>query len=149
MYPRIINPIRNHHSFKNINPKTFMLCHKGDNYNILHQLAFQGANVSLVEPLPKKNERSYSYTIAEEICERLKKPCITVLKCDIHNTKHIKYVMDETKNIYGKLDGIVLYDQYKWDYSCLMYSYMNFVKKGQIYIVEPENNIIQTDENFH
>lgn len=140
--------MRLHHSSITRIPKTFILCHKGSNYNILQQLTFQGANVALIEPFPKRDESSYTNCAASEICRKMNRDCVNVFQCDIHNSKHIKQVLTETKETFGRLDGIVLYDEYKWDYSCLMYTYMNFVKKGQISIVDPETNIIQNDESF-
>ena len=34
-------------------------------------------------------------TVAENICEKMKRPCITVLQCDIYNPKYMDYADKE------------------------------------------------------
>jgi hypothetical protein len=130
-------------------PTTIMLCHKGTNYNVLKTLAKQGINISLIEPYPTKKSETKSFKIAQEICDIMKRHCVTVLQCNINNTHHVKYAMNETIDIYGSIEGIVLYEKYKWDYSCFLYSYMKYARVGQITIIDHETNTIQNDEHFH
>jgi citronellol/citronellal dehydrogenase len=83
---------------------------RGIGYNIAKNLALCGANVTIIGKTKEKHPKldGTIYSAAEKICSISKRPSCMGLPCDIRNTKHIKNVIDETMDVYGKIDGVVL-----------------------------------------
>lgn len=138
MSPRISTRVTSHISTEISN--TLILCHKGNNYKAIEKLASHGSNICVIEQIPKNHERTHTYSVAEHICEKLKRPCISVLQCDMYNPKYINYAFNETEDIYGSIDGLVVYNEYKWDCNVFMNKYLDSIKNnGNIMIVDPNN----------
>jgi len=115
---------------------TILLCHKGNNYKVIDRLASQGNNVCVVEHQSSKIPTTIS--TAEHICLKYKRPCITVLPANIYDPKNIEFVFDQTTNIYGTIDGLVLYNDYKWESNAILNKYLDsIISNGNISVVDP------------
>jgi hypothetical protein len=138
MYKNVITNIRS----KNISnlSNTLLLCHSGNNYKVIEKLASFGSNICVMEHLPnKKTPQTKTFMVAENICEKMKRPCITVLQCDMYNPKYMDYAINETKDIYGSIDGLVLYNKNKWECGEIIYKYLYSIKtNGNISIMDPD-----------
>ena len=92
--------------------KTFLVSGgtRGIGYNIARKLAVNGANVSILgktrQAHPKLDGTIYS--AADSICDLVKKPSCMGIPCDVRNSKDIKFAIDETIDVYGKIDGVIL-----------------------------------------
>ena len=119
---------------------TLLLCHKGTNYKAIEKLASSGSNICVVEQFPKSHTRTQTFSVAENICEKLKRPCISVVQCDMYNPKYIDYAFNETQDTFGSIDGLVLYNDYKWDCNVFMHKYLDSIKtNGNIIIIDPHS----------
>ena len=122
-----MNTIKNNYAFvlksikknKTISPdltplknKTFMVVggSRGIGFNIAKKLAIQGANVTILGKTVKKHPKldNTIYSAAEQICDITQKPNCSAIVCDVRNNKEIDFAINETIDLYNKIDGIVL-----------------------------------------
>ena len=94
---------------------TILLCHKGNNYKVIDRLASEGNNVCVVEHQTSK-----------------------ILTTNIYDPKNIEFIFDQTTNIYGTIDGLVLYNDYKWESNAILNKYLDsIISNGNISVVDP------------
>ena len=75
---------------------------------------------------------------SEPCCLKYKRPCITVLPANIYDPKNIDFIFDQTTNIYGTIDGLVLYNDYKWESNAILNKYLDsIISNGNISVVDP------------
>jgi len=103
----ILNPVRT--SLKN---KTFIVTggHYGIGYSIASSIASYGANVVLLDTCTRddKKYKNNIYTAAEKITEMTQKPNCIAIDCNITHKNHIEYALQETVDIFGGINGIVM-----------------------------------------
>jgi hypothetical protein len=57
----------------------------------------------------------------------------------MYNPKYMDYAINETKDIYGSIDGLVLYNKNKWECGEIIYKYLYSIKtNGNISIMDPD-----------
>ena len=92
--------------------KTFIVsgASRGIGFNIAKKLAMQGANVTIVGKTITKHPKLEGtiFSAAEEICDVVKKSSCMGIPCDIRVSKEIDNVINETLDVYGSIDGVVL-----------------------------------------
>lgn len=83
---------------------------RGIGFNIGKKLACNGANVTLLGKTQTNHPKLEHtiYTAAEKITELSKKNNCTGIACDIRDSKQIEHAINETLDIYGKIDGVIL-----------------------------------------
>ncbi len=92
--------------------KTFIIVggSRGIGFNIAKKLAIQGANVSILGKTVNKHPKldNTIFSAAEQICDATQKPNCNAIVCDIRNNKEIDFAINETLDLYNKIDGVVL-----------------------------------------
>ncbi len=97
---------------ENLKNKTFIVsgASRGIGYNIAKKLAINGANVTIIgkssDPHPKLD--GTIYTAADNITEITRKSNAMAVPCDIRDPKQIDTAIEETLDIFGGIDGIIL-----------------------------------------
>jgi citronellol/citronellal dehydrogenase len=83
---------------------------RGIGYNIAKQLALQGANVTITGKTRQKHPKLEGtiYTAAERICDITQRPNCMAVPCDIRVDKEVDHAINETLDVYGSIDGVVL-----------------------------------------
>lgn len=144
---------------------------RGIGYNIAKKLAENGANVSIIGKTREKHPKldGTIYSAAENICEHTQRANCIGIPCDIRNPKEINHVMNETVDIFGHIDGIILnasalclndtLNQTEKEVELMTSVNINGTylfgqmflkhiqnKKGQIIIIAPPLDMIYTDE---
>lgn len=103
----ILNPVLT--SLKN---KTFIVTggHYGIGYSIASSIASYGANVVLLDTCTRDDTKYKNniYTAAEKITEMTQRPNCIAIDCNITHKNHIEYALQETVDIFGSINGIVL-----------------------------------------
>tara|TARA_Y200000002_G_scaffold3323_1_gene3090 strand:- start:6151 stop:7059 length:909 start_codon:yes stop_codon:yes gene_type:complete len=96
----------------NLKNKTFIVSGgtRGIGFNIAKKLALIGANVTIIGKTQQKHEKLEStiYSSADEINELIKRPGCMGIPCDVRVPKQIEFAINETIDIYGGIDGVVL-----------------------------------------
>ena len=103
----ILNPV-----LKTLKNKTFVVTggHYGIGYNIASSIATYGANVVILDTC-KYSDKQYTnniYTAAEKITEITQKPNCIAIDCNTTHRNHIEYALQETIDVFGRIDGIIL-----------------------------------------
>ena len=92
--------------------KTFIVSGgtRGIGYNIAQKLAENGANVTIVGKTKEKHPKLEGtiFTSAENICNHVNSYKCLGIPCDIRNPKEITHIMNETLDVFGSIDGIIL-----------------------------------------
>lgn len=92
--------------------KTFIVSGgtRGIGFNIAKKLAENGANITIVGKTRKKHPKldGTIYSSAENICDYVNGPKCMGIPCDIRNPREIEFAIQETLDVYGSIDGIVL-----------------------------------------
>ena len=103
----ILNPI-----LKSLKNKTFIVTggHYGIGYSIASSVALHGANVVLLDTCTRDDAKYKNniYTAAERITEMTQRANCVAIDCNITHKNHIQYALQETVDIFGAIDGIVL-----------------------------------------
>ena len=83
---------------------------RGIGYNIAKKLALLGANVTIIGKTITKHPKLEGtiYTAAENITELTQKQNCMGIPCDLRVPEQIDHVINETLDIYGKIDGVIL-----------------------------------------
>jgi len=120
--------------------KTFLVCHNGNNYNLIKKLAIVGSNVCILNPLSRDKDNRYkSVKIANEICDFTKRNNVTTLECNYQDIGDIKNTLNEIEDIYQNIDGLVLYKEMIWDKKLLMNKFIfHHDRHANIFITDPE-----------
>lgn len=79
---------------------------KGIGFSIAKHLAFNGAKVTLVSP--QFNTTPNIFTASDTINEIVKKPSCMGVICDTNTPSHIQHVINETLDVHGPINGLVL-----------------------------------------
>lgn len=92
--------------------KTYIIsgASRGIGYNIAKNLALMDANVTILGKTVTKHPKLEGtiYTAAENITELTQKPNCMGIPCDIRVPEQIDHVINETIDVYGKIDGVIL-----------------------------------------
>ena len=115
-YAFILKSIKKDHTLKpvveNLKGKTYIVsgASRGIGFNIAKKLALQGANVTIVGKTIQKHPKLEGtvFSAADEICDLVKKPSCMAVPCDIRVSKQMDHVINETLDVYGSIDGVVL-----------------------------------------
>ena len=99
---------------KPLHRKTYIVAGatRGIGFNIAKKLALSNAYVSIlgktIKPHPKLDNTIY--TAAEKIKEAAQSPTCMAIPHDVrnNNSKQLDYIFNETEDVFGKVDGIVL-----------------------------------------
>ena len=83
---------------------------RGIGYNIAKKLALSGANVTIIGKTITKHPKLEGtiYTAAENITELTQKQNCMGIPCDIRVPEQIDHVINETLDVYGNIDGVIL-----------------------------------------
>ncbi len=83
---------------------------RGIGYDIAKQLAIQGANVTITGKTRNKHPKLEGtiYSAADSICDLTKKPNCMAVACDIRVEEEVDHAINETLDVFGKIDGVVL-----------------------------------------
>ena len=83
---------------------------RGIGYNIAKKLALSGANVTIIGKTITKHPKLEGtiYTAAENITELTQKQNCMGIPCDVRVPEQIDHVINETLDIYGNIDGVIL-----------------------------------------
>jgi len=104
---RTLNPV-----VENLKGKTYIVsgASRGIGFNIAKKLALQGANVTIVGKTIQKHPKLEGtiFSAADEICDLVKKPSCMGVPCDIRVSNQMDHVINETLDVYGSIDGVVL-----------------------------------------
>ena len=96
----------------NLKGKTYIVAggSRGIGYNIAKKIAIEGGNVIITGKTVTKHPKLEGtvYTAAEDICNIVKKPSCTGIACDVRVENDIDHAINETLDIYGGLDGVIL-----------------------------------------
>ena len=96
----------------NLKNKTYIVAggSRGIGYNIAKKLALSGANVTIIGKTITKHPKLEGtiYTAAENITELTQKQNCMGIPCDLRVPEQIDHVINETLDIYGKIDGVIL-----------------------------------------
>jgi len=79
---------------------------KGIGFSIAKYLTANGAKVTLVGK--HVNTRPNVFTAADEINEIVKKPSCMPVLCDINMPNQVQHVINETLDVHGSINGVVL-----------------------------------------
>jgi NAD(P)-dependent dehydrogenase (short-subunit alcohol dehydrogenase family) len=79
---------------------------KGIGFSIAKYLTANGAKVTLVGK--HVNTRPNIFTAADEINEIVKKPSCMPVLCDINMPNQVQHVINETLDVHGSINGVVL-----------------------------------------
>lgn len=83
---------------------------RGIGYNIAKNLAMMDANVTIIGKTINKHPKLENtiHSAAEKITNITQKPNCMGVACDIRVPKQIDHAINETLDVYGKLDGVIL-----------------------------------------
>jgi citronellol/citronellal dehydrogenase len=115
-YAFVLKSIKKNKTLKpvveNLKGKTYIVsgASRGIGFNIAKKLALQGANVTIVGKTVEKHPKLEGtvFSAAEEICNLVKKPSCIGIPCDIRVSNQMDRVINETLDVYGSIDGVVL-----------------------------------------
>jgi citronellol/citronellal dehydrogenase len=115
-YAFVLKSIKKDRSLKpvveNLKGKTYIVsgASRGIGFNIAKKLAIQGANVTIVGKTVTKHPKLEGtiFSAAEEICDIVQKPSCMGIQCDVRVSKQMDNVINETLDVYGSIDGVVL-----------------------------------------
>ena len=79
---------------------------KGIGFSIAKYLGREGANVTIVGK--ELHTKPNIFTAAEQINDITKKPCCMGVLCDINTPSQIQHVINETLDVQGSINGVVL-----------------------------------------
>lgn len=92
--------------------KTFLIsgASRGIGYNIAKKLALSGANVSIIGKTQQRHPKLTGtiYNAAERINDVARRVCCHPIACDIRIPKQIDFAINDTIDMFGKIDGVVL-----------------------------------------
>ena len=131
--------IRNIISSKIIN-KTFLVCHNGNNFNLIKKLAFMGNNVCILNSISKNNNKLYkSIQIANTLCDITKRNSVIALECDYQHIGHIQNIFNEVEDNFKEIDGVIVYKKTLWEKKLLIERFIfNHDRYSNIFITEPD-----------
>ena len=96
----------------NLKGKTYIVAggSRGIGYNIAKKIAMEGGNVTVTGKTILKHPKLEGtvYSAAENICDFVQKPLCTGIPCDVRVESDIDHAINETLDIYGGLDGVIL-----------------------------------------
>jgi hypothetical protein len=132
-------------SLNKLNNKTFIISSgtTGVGYNIAKKLALNGANVTILGKIKEVNPKINGtiYSAAENICDLVKGPKCMGIPCNLRSIKEVEFAINETVDVYGTLDGVVLNDtniNVTYLFSQIYLKYVNKNKmNGKMLIIEP------------
>ena len=97
---------------KLLKDKTFIIGGgtRGIGFDIAKKLAMKGANVTILGKTQSKHPKLEGtiYSSAEQICNLVKRPAVLGIPCDLRVPKQMDHVINETKDVFGSIDGVVL-----------------------------------------
>ena len=98
--------------YNNLNNKTYIVsgASRGVGYNIAKKLAISGANVSVTGKTITEHPKLEGtiFTAAENICDVIQSSRCIGIPCDNRVTNEIEFVMRETLDVFGSIDGVIL-----------------------------------------
>jgi citronellol/citronellal dehydrogenase len=115
-YAFVLKSIKKDSTLKPINTtlkdKTFIIGGgtRGIGFNIAKKLAMKGANVTIIGKTQSKHPKLEGtiYSSAEKICNLVKRPAVLGIPCDLRVPKQMDHVINETLDVFGSIDGVVL-----------------------------------------
>lgn len=83
---------------------------RGIGYDIAKKLALAGANVTITGKTQTKHPKldGTVFSAADSICDLVKKPACNAVPCDIRVPEQIEHAINESLDIYGSIDGVIL-----------------------------------------
>ena len=96
----------------NLNGRTYIISGgtRGIGFNIAKTLALSGANVTILGKTASKHPKLENtiYSAADLITNATQKPNCNGIICDIRVPQHIDFAVQETIDVFGRLDGVIL-----------------------------------------
>lgn len=141
-------------SLNKLNNKTFIISsgRTGVGYNIAKKLALNGANVTILGKIKEVNPKMNGtiYSAAENICDLVKGPKCMGIPCNLRSIKEVEFAINETVDVYGTVDGVVLNDTNINGTYLLGQMYLKYVNKnkmnGKMLIISPPLDMLYENE---
>ena len=96
----------------NLNGRTYIISGgtRGIGFNIAKTLALSGANVTILGKTASNHPKLENtiYSAADLITNATQKPNCNGIICDIRVPQHIDFAVQETIDVFGRLDGVIL-----------------------------------------